>query len=88
MDTEGGENIDLMTEFFGRLLTDAKRRNLLRDDFYFLSDEVLSRFKLAQGFEPDYYFPGTRLEQAFAIWKQCPQNTLTAVIKAALSDFD
>lgn len=85
MDAEGGENIDLMTEFFGRLLADAKRRNLLRDDFYFLSDEVLARFKLAQSFEPDYNFPGTRLEQAFIIWNQCPQNTLTAVIRAAFS---
>jgi hypothetical protein len=86
MDAEGGENIDLMTEFFGRLLADAKRRQLLRDDFYFLSDQVLAKFKLAQSFEPDYRFPGNRLEQAFMIWNQCPQNTLTAMIMAALSN--
>jgi hypothetical protein len=86
MDAEGGENIDLMTEFFGRLLADAKRRQLLRDDFYFLSDQVLAKFKLAQSFERDYRFPGNRLEQAFMIWNQCPQNTLTAMIMAALSN--
>jgi len=86
MDAEGGENIDLLTEFFGRLLDDAKHRNLLRDDFYFLSDDVLARFKLAQSFEPNTHFPGTQLEQAFTIWNQCPQNTLIAVLKAALSD--
>jgi hypothetical protein len=85
MDAEGGENIDLLTEFFGRLLIDAKERNMLRDDFYFLSDDVLARFKLAQGFEPDYYFGGLRLEQAFAIWDQCPQNTWAAVLGAALA---
>lgn len=84
MDAEGGENIDLLTEFFGRLLMDAKRRNILRDDFYFLSDEVMAKFKLAQGFKPDHYFPGFRLEQAFTIWNQCPQNTLVAMLKAAL----
>jgi len=87
MDAEGGENIDLLTEFFGRLLTDAKQRTILRDDFYFLSDEVLARFKLAQGFEPDYYFAGFRLEQAFAIWDQCPQNTWVAMLGAALSQY-
>jgi hypothetical protein len=87
MDAEGGENIDLLTEFFGRLLMNAKRRNILRDDFYFLSDEVLARFKLAQGFEPDYYFAGFRLEQAFAIWDQCPQNTWVAVLEAALAQY-
>lgn len=85
MDAEGGENIDLLTEFFGRLLEDAKRRSILRDDFYFLSDEVLTKFKLAQGFEPDSYFYGFRIEQAFAIWNQCPQNTWVAMLKAALS---
>jgi hypothetical protein len=87
MDAEGGENIDLLTEFFGRLLMDAKRRNILRDDFYFLSDEVLARFKLAQGFEPDYCFAGFRLEQAYAIWDQCPQNTWVAVLGAALTQY-
>ena len=86
MDAEGGENIDLLTEFFGRLCDDAKSRHLLRDDFYFLSNEVLAMFKLAQGFEPNQYFPGFRIEQAFAIWNQCPQNTLLALLKAALAN--
>lgn len=35
MDAEGGENIELLTAFFDILLSDAKRRHLLRDDFYY-----------------------------------------------------
>lgn len=54
MDAEGGEDIELLTEFFWRLLTDAKERNLLRDDFYFLSDHALGAFKITQRLRPSY----------------------------------
>lgn len=82
MDAEGGENIELLAEFFVRLLTDARERNLLRDDFYFLSDQVLQSFKRAQGFESDTPFPGSRLEQATLIWRQTPRNMRNAIFAA------
>ena len=81
MDAERGEKIELLTAFFSMLLSDAKRRQLLRDDFYYLSDEVLQKFKLFQGFAPATHFPGCRLEQALLIWRQTPRNTLNAILK-------
>lgn len=60
----------------------TRARYLLRDDFYFLSDSVLARFKMFQGFEPSDEFPGYRLEQACTIWSAPPQNTLRAVLAA------
>jgi len=80
MDAEGGEDIELLNEFFWRLLGDARERNLLRDDFYFLSDRALQTFKLAQGFDPGTPFPGMRLEQAYLIWRQTPRGVLNAIL--------
>jgi hypothetical protein len=82
MDAEGGENIDLLIAFFSILLSDAKHRHLLRDDFYYLSDQVLQVFKMLQGFAPTTHFPGNRLEQAFLIWRQTPRNTFKAILGA------
>ena len=82
MDAEGGEKIELLTACFRLLLSDATARRLLRDDFYFFSDQVLAKFKLFQGFEPFTYFPGNRLEQAFLIWRQTPRHMRDALLKA------
>ena len=79
MDAEGGEDIELLAEFFSRLLVDAKERELLRDDFYFLGERTLGSFKIAQGFEPDVPFPGNRLEQAVLIWRQTPRHVRDAL---------
>ena len=43
---------------------------MLRDDFYFLSEMTLKRFKLFQDFEPSTSFPGSRIQQAYFIWAQ------------------
>lgn len=82
MDAQGGEKIEQMMRLYSILATDAKERGILRDDFYFLSDDVLGRFKMFQGFDYFTPFPGTRLEQAFLIWAQCPQHVLKAILTA------
>lgn len=82
MDAEGGEKIEILTVYFWLLLSDAKSRCLLRDDFYYLSDQVLQKFKLFQDFPPATPFSGNRLEQAFLIWRQTPRNMLDAVLRA------
>ena len=64
MDAQGGEKIELITELFGCLLFDAERREILRDDFYYLDDIVLQTFKRAQSIEPTLEFPGCPLRQA------------------------
>jgi hypothetical protein len=82
MDAQGGEKIEVMERLYSILATDAKERGILRDDFYFISDDVLGRFKMFQGFDYFALFPGYRIEQAFLIWTQCPPNTLQAVVSA------
>jgi hypothetical protein len=84
MNAQGGEKIDMMERLYSILATDAEERGILRDDFYFISDEVLGRFKMFQGFDYFTPFPGLRIEQALLIWAQCPVNTLKAVISAIM----
>jgi hypothetical protein len=86
MDAQGGEKIETMERLYSILATDAKERGILRDDFYFISDDVLGRFKMFQGFDYFTPFPGYRVEQAFHIWAQCPQNMLQALVSAIMLD--
>jgi hypothetical protein len=82
MDAEGGEKIDLLTALFGSLIADAKQRHLLTDEYYYLSDDVLETFKAFQSIPRQLAFPGSRLEQAFLIWRQTPRCTLNALLQA------
>jgi hypothetical protein len=82
MDAEGGEKLELLTELFRLLVLDAERRNLLRDDFYYLSDQLLSKFKMLQGFDPETPFLGNRVQQAFMIWRQCPRQVRDGILRA------
>jgi hypothetical protein len=82
MDAEGGEQIERLAVLYAMLYDDASTRGLLRDDFYFLSDSVLAKFKMFQGFDPYWEFNGYRIEQARSIWNQSPFNLLTSMIDA------
>jgi hypothetical protein len=82
MDAQGGEQIERLAVLYAMLYDDASTRGLLRDDFYFLSDSVLAKFKMFQGFDPYWEFGGYRVEQARSIWNQSPFNTLSAVLNA------
>lgn len=67
VDAQGGEKLPVMEYLYGLLTADACGRNLLRDDFYYLSDELLYFFKKMQGYTPETCFPGSRVEQAYLI---------------------
>lgn len=82
MDSEGEEKIEDITDMLRALLEDAKLREQLTDDWYYLSDRTLGVLKLLQGFDASVYFPGRRLEQAFRIWKQAPRCLVDAVLRA------
>lgn len=82
MDEQGGEKIEILTELYGLLLENAIDRNLLLREFYYLSESVLSRFKMLQGFEWDTEFDGEPLEQAFTIWNQAPLPIVKALMEA------
>lgn len=59
-----------MERLYSILTDDAVERGLTREEFYFLSDEVLTCFKRMQGYDwAD--FPGARIEQAYLILAEC-----------------
>lgn len=82
MDMQGGEKIELMMMLFGALSNDAASRGILRDDYYYVSDESLVVFKSFQGIPRATTFPGHRVEQAHLIWRQSPRASLKAVLLA------
>lgn len=67
VDAQGGEKLASMERLYSILTDDAVERGLMRDEFYFLSDELLASFKRMQGYDPGTYFPGSRIEQAYLI---------------------
>lgn len=67
VDAQGGEKLALMERLYSILTDDAVERCLMREEFYFLSDELLASFKRMQGYDPTTYFPGSRIEQAYLI---------------------
>jgi hypothetical protein len=82
MDAQGGDDNDLIMEYFGLLLKDATERNLLHTNYYFLHDRVLETFKKCLGFPADCQVPGTPLEQAYLIWRQTPPGQQAALLHA------
>lgn len=82
MDAEGGENIERMIALIGQLANDAHSRGMLCDEYYYLSDNYISTCKRFQGIEESTKFPGTRLEQAYWIWRQTPRSMLSAILEA------
>ncbi|UVK37560.1 hypothetical protein LHFGNBLO_004616 [Mesorhizobium sp. AR10] len=67
VDAQGGEKLATMERLYSILTDDAVERGLMRDQFYFLSDELLATFKRMQGYNPATYFPGSCIEQAYLI---------------------
>lgn len=66
IDAQNGEKLHGMERLYSILTDDAVERGLTREEFYYLSDDVLASFKRMQGYEwAD--FPGSRIEQAYLI---------------------
>jgi hypothetical protein len=71
VDAQGGEKLHKMERLFSILTDDAVERGLMREQFYFLDDELLACFKRMQGYPRETYFPGARVEQAYLILAEC-----------------
>lgn len=82
VDAQGGEKLHSAERFFSILTDDAVERGLMRDDFYFLSDNVLASLKHIQGYDPTTYFPGSRIEQAYLILAECELGMRRAMAEA------
>ena len=82
VDAQGGEKLATMERLYSILTDDAVERGLMREDFYFLSDELLASFKRMQGYDPTTFFPGSRVEQAYLILAECELNMRRAMAEA------
>ncbi len=82
MDAQCGEKIDILTELFDVLANDAIERERINDDYYFLSDQILSKFKILQSFDSSMIVKGYRIEQASLIWHQSPNVMRKAIAEA------
>ncbi|MFN4009860.1 MAG: HNH endonuclease [Pannonibacter sp.] len=82
VDAQGGEKLASMERLYSILLDDAVERGLMREDFYFLSDEVLGSLKRMQGYDLNTYFPGSRLEQAYLILAEPELQMRQAIAEA------
>ncbi|HKT54590.1 MAG TPA: hypothetical protein VJP88_09060 [Caulobacteraceae bacterium] len=50
--------------------------------FYDLTEQVLAKFKMFQGFEPETAFPGPPVRQAYLIWAQTSLSVRRALAEA------
>jgi len=82
VDAQGGEKLEKMERLYSILTDDAVERGLMREEFYFLSDEVLTCFKRMQGYDVETQFPGARVEQAYLILAECERSERVALTEA------
>jgi hypothetical protein len=82
VDAQGGEKLASMERLYSILTDDGVERGLMREEFYFLSDEVLACFKRMQGYDPETYFPGSHIEQAYLILAECELGMRRAIAEA------
>ncbi|MDB6147595.1 MAG: nuclease [Spartobacteria bacterium] len=82
VDAQGGEKLQKMERLYSILTDDAVERDLIREEFYYLSDEILTCFKKMQGYGPETHFPGARIEQAYLILAEYEQSLRESMAEA------
>jgi hypothetical protein len=82
MNSEGGDDNDVIAELFGLLAIDARESGLLCDRYYYLSGSTIRVCKRIQGYTDTAFVPGCALEQAFFLWNSAPRNTRDALLIA------
>lgn len=82
VDAQGGEKLAAMERLYSILTDDAVERDLMREEFYFLSDQLLASFKRMQGYDPTTFFPGSRIEQAYLILAEGELGARRAMARA------
>lgn len=82
VDAQGGEKLALMERLFSILVDDAIDRGLMREEFYFLSDEVLGFLKWMQEYDGSTEFPGSHIEQAYLILAETERQVRQGIAEA------
>jgi hypothetical protein len=87
MDAEGGEKLEAMAELYRTMAERAVQYHSNNEAYYFLDQTVLAKFKMFQGFEPDWPLAGSPIQQAWWIW-DCGNISVTeALIRANLPNY-
>lgn len=81
VDAQNGEKLKEMERLYSILTDDAVERELMREEFYFLSGELLDCFKRMQGYSWAS-FPGAPVEQAYLILAECEYGVRESMAKA------
>lgn len=82
MDAQEGEKLEVVTMLYQELSRNGRRHWGLKDDYYFLSEQVLCKFKIFQSYDPFEYFPGFGCEQASIIWSASVVCLKNAILEA------
>lgn len=79
LNARGGDDLDYIQSLYHALTRDSEARNLLAEEFYYLSDSVLGVFKRYQGLKADVELSGSPIKQAHAIWQNGPVGYYTVL---------
>lgn len=81
----GGEDLDMIVDAYFALELDGRDRGVLRDDFYFISDEALAGFRGIQGLPPETLASENkvlRITKARMIWEGAPVSGYAQLARA------
>lgn len=82
IDAQGGEKLERVAELYRVLAHESHRLHVGRSDYYHLSEEVILKFMMMQGFDLGRPIVGTSIERAWYIWDCSPPYLVEALIRA------
>lgn len=82
MDYQNGEKIETLAFLYSQLAHTARLRPQHPANFYGISQQVLAKFKMFQGYQWDDPFVGSAIDQAASIWTAPTFNVMQAIITA------
>lgn len=85
-----GDDLDVIVDAYFALEMDAQQRGILRDEFYFISEDVLAGFRALQGFPRDRSSSGVGIlpiREARLTWQGAPVSGYEQVGKALIKTF-
>lgn len=90
IDEQGGEKLDTMTYFWGRLAESSRERFGPDDErfyrYYYLNDQMLGLLARWQTLPDDLVYPGNGPENAYYIMGQPLASMVAAVVTANMPD--
>lgn len=88
---EGGDDQDEAAYLYGLLCDDARERGISEDEYYFISDDLLSLFVRFQGYE--HFLEALQLGQAsrvriaHEIWRSMPEKFYEKLAESLFKNF-